>query len=198
MSKPWAAEPTIQAALLAQLRNEAPLVRERVVRSLEPAMSEGAVASALKAMLNDPVRNVRVAAAWVMRATVDMQGHAGRDLQTMLDLEADQPTGQFEQAMLLLSRHHPDQALVHLKKATSWDPLSPPFLCAQAQVQDQLGQLPEALKTLDQGAAAVPDDPHVPCARATIFARNGRYEEARASANRALAMQADFQPALAL
>ena len=194
----WAAEPATKAALLAQLKNEHPLVRERVVRSLEPAMTDSAVAAALKPMLNDPVRNVRVAAAWVMRATVDMQGQAGQDLQRMLDLEADQPTGQFEEAMLLLSRRHPAEALAHLKKATAWDKLSPPFLCAQAQVQDQLGQLPEALKTLDQAEAGVPDDPHVPYVRAMILARNGHYDEARASANRALAIQRNFQPALAL
>ena len=87
---------------------------------------------------------------------------------------------------------------MHLKKATAWDKLSPPFLCAQAQVQDQLGQLPEALKTLDQAEAGVPDDPHVPYVRAMILARNGHYDEARASAKRALAVRRDFQPALAL
>ena len=70
----WAAEAATKTALLAQLKNEHPLVRERVVRSLEPAMDDNAVATALKLMLNDPVRNVRVAAAWVMRAT---RGYAG-------------------------------------------------------------------------------------------------------------------------
>ena len=137
----WANDPASQAALLSQLKNEHPLVRERVVRSLEPATGETNVLSALKPMLNDPLRNVRVAAAWVLRGTVDMHSTAGQDLQRMLDLEADQPTGQFEEAMFLLSRQQPAEALEHLKKATAWDPISPPFLCAQAQVQDQLGSV---------------------------------------------------------
>ena len=192
----WATDQAVQASLLAQLKNEHPLVRERVVRSLEPTGNE--VSATLKPMLNDPVRNVRVAAAWVLRATVDMQSRAGRELQHMLDLDADQPTGQFEEAMLLLARQQPAGALAHLKKATAWDPLSPPFLCMQAQVQDQLGQLKEALKTLDQAAAVAPNDPHIPYVRATILARNGRDAEARAAANRALAMQSGFQPALEL
>jgi len=34
----WATEPATKTALLAQLKNEHPLVRERVVRSLEPAL----------------------------------------------------------------------------------------------------------------------------------------------------------------
>jgi hypothetical protein len=85
----WTAEPPTKAALLAQLSNEHPLLRERVLRSLESGLKDGAVAGTLKLMLDDPVRNVRVAAAWVMRATVDMQGRAGQDLPRMLDLEAD-------------------------------------------------------------------------------------------------------------
>jgi Flp pilus assembly protein TadD len=191
----WMNDPAVQTALLAQLKNEHPLVRESVGRSLEPAVNNSQVLSALKPMLNDPVRNVRVAAAWTLRATVDMQSRAGRELQQMLDLEADQPTGQFEGAMLLLARQQPAEALVHLKKATAWDPLSPPFLCTQAQVQDQLGQMQDALKTLDRAAAAVPNDPHVPYFRAMILMRNGRYDEARVAANHALQIQPVFQPA---
>ena len=65
-------------------------------------------------------------------------------------------------------------------------------------VQDQLGQLPEALKTLDQAEAGVPDDPHIPYVRAMILTRNGRNDEARAAAKRALKIQPDFQPAAEL
>ena len=195
---PWADELTAQAALLAALKNEHPLVRERVVRSLEPAIENTNVLAGMKRMLNDPQRNVRVSAAWVLRATLDMKSQAGRDLQRMLDLEADQPTGQFETAMFCLSRNQPAEALEHLKKTTAWDPISPPFLCAQAQVQDQLGQRSEALRTLDRAEAAVPDDPHIPYMRAVILKRNGRNDEAKVAIQQSLKIQRDFQPALEL
>jgi tetratricopeptide (TPR) repeat protein len=165
------------------------------VRSLEPVAENTNVMNALKPMLADPVRNVRVAAAWVMRATLDMQSRAGQDLQRMLDLEADQPTGQFEAAMFWLSRRQPAEALTHLKKATAWDPISPPFLCKQAQVQDQLGQLAEALKTLDRAGGAAPGDPHIPYVRAVILKRNERNSEAKAALNQALKIEPGFQPA---
>jgi predicted CXXCH cytochrome family protein len=194
----WANEPSTKAALLAQLKNEHPLVRERAIRSLEPLLANTNVFGLLTPMLNDPVRNVRVATAWVLRATVDLQCQAGQDLQQMLNLEADQPTGQFDAAMLLLARQQPAEALVHLKKATTWDKLSPPYLCTQAEVQDKLGQLVDALKTLDQAEAAVPDDPHIPYFRATILARNGRNNEAWIAVNRALILRPDFQPAVEL
>jgi predicted CXXCH cytochrome family protein len=194
----WATEPSTQVALLAQLKNEHPLVRERVIRSLESALADTNVFASLTPMLNDPLRNVRIAAAWVLRAKVDLHCLAGQDLQRMLDLEADQPTGQFEEAMLLLARRQPAEALVHLKNATAWDKLSPPFLCTQAEIQDQLGQLAEALRTLDQAEAAVSDDPHIPYVRAMILARNKRNDEATTAVKRALAIQPYFQPALEL
>lgn len=67
-----------------------------------------------------------------------------------------------------------------------------PFLCTQAQVQDRLGQLPDALKTLDQAEAAVPDEPHIPYVQATIWALDGQHDKARVSANRARAIQRNF------
>lgn len=194
----WANDPGVQSALLAQLKNANPLVRERVVRSLEPALNNPGVLTALKPMLEDPVRNVRVAAAWVFRSTVNRQSQAGQDLQRMLDLEADQPTGQFEMAQVCLARQQLAEALAHLKRASAWDPISPPFLCQEAQVQDQLGQLTEALETLDRAAAAVPDDPHILYFRALILARNGRTGEAKAATDAALKIQPDFKPALRL
>ena len=170
----WATEPATQKALLTQLKNNHPLVREKAVRSLEPVLSDTDVAAAIQLCMADPIRNVRVAAAWVLRATVDMQSQAGKELQRMLDLEADQPIGQYEQAMLLVARNQPKEALEHIKKTTTWDNLSPPFLCAKAELEDQLGLLNEALKTLDQAQKAVPDDHHIPYVRAMILKRNGR------------------------
>jgi TPR repeat protein len=101
----WAGERGVQTVLLGRLKDEHPLVREKAVRALEPAMETGnaEVVAALEKMLNDPVRNVGVAAAWVLRATINMQSRAGRELEQALALDADQPTGQYRQAMVLLA-----------------------------------------------------------------------------------------------
>ena len=173
----WANDPLVKSSLLAQLRNEHPLIREKTAHALEPALADTNVFAALTPLLNDSVRNVRVVTAWTLRATLDLQSQAGKDLQEALDLEADQPTGQFKEALLLLARQQPVEALVHLKKATAWDPISPPFLCLQAEVLDQLGQSEEALKTLDRAQLAAPNDPHIPFVRTTILNRNGHGEQ---------------------
>ncbi len=85
-----------------------------------------------------------------------------------------------------------------MKRATAWDPFSPPFLCAQAEVEDQVGQLTNALKTLDYAESVTPNDRHIPYIRATVLLRNSRYGDARTAVNRALKIQPDFEPALEL
>jgi predicted CXXCH cytochrome family protein len=194
----WADEPATKAALLKQLTHPHPLVRARAAQSLEAALSDPEVTAALQKTLDDPVLSVRLAAAWTLRATLDMQSRAGREFQQALDVDADQPTGQFKAAMFLLARQHVSEALPHLEKAAAWDPISPPYQCVRAQVLDELGQTAKALDILTREETAIPDDAHTPYVRATILARHGRYAEARLAANRAVAIQRDFQPALEL
>jgi Flp pilus assembly protein TadD len=179
------------------LKDKHPLVREKAVRALEPAVASGntdAVAS-VSETLNDPVRNVRVAAAWVLRATVEVQSRAGRELQLALSLEADQPPGQYRQAMFLLAREQPDAALAHLQKAVAWDPYSPPLRYETAMVLSRLGRTAEALTELSRAEKLAPQDPQIPFGRATVLARASRHDEARGAAKQALELQPDFLPA---
>ncbi len=53
--EPWADEPATKIALLAQLKNEYPLIQERAVRSLEAALPDTNVLSALNTLLNESV-----------------------------------------------------------------------------------------------------------------------------------------------
>lgn len=258
----WAAEPAVKAAIFAGLKSEHPLVREKAARALEPLMDNlhPEVLQPLRALLEDPVRSVRVAAAWTLRATVDLQSRAGRDLEASLALTAEQPSGQYRRGMLLLARHKPVEALEHLRRAVEWDPLSPPLRHAVADllgrlnrkeaavaewqvacrlepqsaeareylgmalaeahefdkaaeafatgikldaqrasawfhlglVRDTLGQSAAALEALGQAEKLDARDPNIPFAQASILAKARRLDEARAAAERALAIQPDF------
>jgi tetratricopeptide (TPR) repeat protein len=148
----WPDDAGAKAALLASLKDNHPLVREKAINSLEPAAEVGddEVVAALRPMLNDAFRNVRVAAAWVLRASLDTNSSAGQELQTMLDFNADQPIGQYREAKFALSRHDPTGALACLRKATAWDPYSPPFRLEIADVLTQLGRTNEAVRELQE------------------------------------------------
>ena len=193
----WVNDPNAKAALVTALNNDFPPVREAAVRSLAEVEHPENI-PALNQTLNDSARSVRVAGAWTLRATVDMQSRAGRELRSALDLDADQPTGQFHKAMLLFSRQQTEAALEHLQKAVVQDPFSPPLRYELGEVLAQMGRVAEGLETLSKAESLSPDDPQIPYACANILLKNGRYTEARAALNRALKVQPNFEPALEL
>lgn len=193
----WGGEAKVKAALIRALQDKHPLVREKAVLALESEAESGDEQSvtAVKAALNDGSRSVRVAAAWALKGTIDLQSKAGQELARSLDYNVDQPKGLYRKAMFFLSRQQQADALNCLQRAIKMDPFSPPLRYQTAMVLERLGRRTEALEMLVAGERAVPTDPKLPYARATLLARSGQTEEARTAANQALRIQPDFQPA---
>ncbi|RYD28734.1 MAG: tetratricopeptide repeat protein, partial [Verrucomicrobiaceae bacterium] len=125
----WVMDPVVVQALQARLSDESPLVREAAVRSLGTAVRENAapVRDALAPLLEDPVRSVRIAAAWAQVDQVDLNSRAGKELVHMLDINADQPTGRMQLAQFAMYRGDNGAAIRQMRKAIEWDPNSPPF-----------------------------------------------------------------------
>ncbi len=148
-------------ALIHALRDEHPLVRAQAVKSLEPRSSEGTneIGAAIKPLLNDPSRSVRIAAAWALRTSLDTNSPAGRDLLAMLAFNSDQPVGQYRAAMFELDRNDPAKALGHLQKAELWDPFSPPLRLEMADVLSQLGKTNDAIRELREFHRLDPNAP---------------------------------------
>jgi tetratricopeptide (TPR) repeat protein len=146
----WADDGEVRATLLRTLQDNDPLVREQAIKSLESRSndSDTHVAAALQPMLNDAARSVRVAAAWVLRTSLDARSQAGKELEAMLDFNADQPVGQYRKAMFNLDRGDSAKALTHLRTAETWDPFSPPIRMETADLLSQLGRTNESLHEL--------------------------------------------------
>jgi hypothetical protein len=141
----WPDDPKVKAALITSLHDNDPLVREQATKSLENFLgSDQNVAIALKPMLADPVRNVRVATAWTLRANLDASTLSGKELTAMLDFNADQPFGQYRKAMFEFDRGNATNTLRHLRTAEDWDPFSPPIRQKTADVLTLLGMTNEA------------------------------------------------------
>jgi len=64
----WTNDPAVTDALLKQISEKSPLVREAAIRQLTDTTREGneKVRGALRPLLEDPIRSVRVAAAWAL------------------------------------------------------------------------------------------------------------------------------------
>ncbi len=156
--EPWAARPEVTAVLLRQLEHTNALVRSAAARAVEPALRNRNVADALQKCLDDEARNVRLAAAWSLRATVDPQSKAGRELTHYLDLNADQPLGQMQKGTYFFSRNDLQRALTHFQKAVAGDKYSPPFHHQLAVVLSALNRPQEAVQVLTGACRLFPRD----------------------------------------
>jgi len=157
---PWSAQPEVTAVMLTGLEYTNTLVRAAAARALEGALAVGApeVANALQKSLNDPARNVRIAAAWSQRATLDTNSPAEVELNHYLDLNADQPLGQLSKGNFAFAQNDLPSAAEHFQKAVDWDPYSPPFHQSLAVVLSALNRPADAVKTLEQAVQLSPGD----------------------------------------
>jgi tetratricopeptide (TPR) repeat protein len=156
--QPWAAQTQVDKALRQYLSDADALVREKASRSLdmEPEHPTEATAAALRARLVDPVRSVRVEAAWTLRASLDTNSPAARDLFLFLDSGADQPGGQLQRGEFLVARGQRQEALPYFRKAVAWDPSSAAIRRDLAVLYGSLEQSSLALEQLREAVRLEP------------------------------------------
>ncbi len=177
----WAAEPNVTAALLRCAGDTNELVRTAAVRGLEPLAQSGndLVAKTLNARLADPVRAVRVAAAWALHHTLDTNSPAGKDLLAYLRHNAEQPATVMQQAVFQLDRGDAAGALDQLRRAVRWDPNSAPLHHALAIAASVRGQHAEAVTALQSACRLAPRDAEYRYQLALALNEVGQLDEAR-------------------
>ena len=154
----WPADRNVTPALLQGLNDTNAMVRSACVRSLAPLVDDETAARAIQSKLADPLRNVRVAAAWALRATLDTNSPAAADLKKFLDINADQPTGQLQLGAFELVSGNATNGLHHFETAVKWDPYSPGIRHELAMVYSQLGRMQEAVAQLEATVKLAPQD----------------------------------------
>ncbi len=190
----WAAETNVTAALLRGASDTNELVRTAAVRGLEPLALSGSapVVQVLTARLADPVRAVRVAAAWALHATVDTNAPAGRDLLAYLRHNADQPASVMQAGVFQLDRGDAAGALALLHRAVSWDPNSAPLYHALAVAASVAGQSAEAVTALQTASRLVPRDAEYRYQLGLALNEVGRLAEAQTALAEAVQLDPQF------
>jgi tetratricopeptide (TPR) repeat protein len=160
MLQRWVSDASVSDALLRQLQNTNPLVRQMAVQALGPVAQAGRsdVVSAMELKLNDPSRNVRMEAARQLAATLDTNSLAGSEYLYFLNHVADQPLGQLQAGTFRLQRGDPTNALPYFERAAAWDPYSAGIRHELAMVLSQLGRMPEAVTQLEAAVRLDPSD----------------------------------------
>ena len=154
----WLTDSGVQTALIEALKSEHPLVREKAVHALEPLVAENhpAVMAAFERLLDDPVRSVRHAAAWALRASVRLNSVAGEDLLRALTLNADQPAGQLQLGVFCAARTEWARALDHFRAAVEWDPNSAPLRHEYAVALSTMNRPQEAMRQMQAAVRLAP------------------------------------------
>ena len=156
----WVMDPAVTDALIVQTSHAHPLVRAAAVRTLGEVTRnpDSPVAGKLQPLLNDPLRTVRIAAAWALCGTLDLNSRAGKELVHMLDLHADQPTGRMQLAQFASRRGDTAAAIRQMRKAIDSDPNSPPFHHDLAILLNTTGDTPGAVNSLQQAIRLDPEN----------------------------------------
>ena len=156
----WIHQAPVLAAVQAQTEHADPLVRASAARILEIPISQGRtdLRAALQSLLDDPVRSVRVTAAWTLKDHLDMQTAAGQDLLHSMQLNADQPSGQMQLGQFRFARQEPAAAIQHLETAIRWDPNSPPFHHDLAMMHSLMGNTTQAIAKLRDAIRLAPQE----------------------------------------
>lgn len=180
--------PEAVPALTDATRDPEPLVRSHALRALEGTPNR----EVLEAALNDPSRSVRIAAGWALRATLNEESAAGRDVLRFLELSADQPTGQAARGDYSLARGQTSAALDALRRAVAWDPGS-------ARLREQLGlalshagQASAAAEQLVEACRLEPKQPELHYELALAWHEAGNLSEAIDELERAVAIEPRF------
>lgn len=153
----WINEPAVQTAVSAQLQHAHPIVRQSAIRTLEPLLQNGSIRSTIEPLLDDQVRGVRVSAAWALRDSLNLDSAAGKDLQHMLNWNADQPSGQMQLAQFHFARRDTTEAIKAMETAIRWDPNSPPFHHDLAMIYSTTGQTQLAIAKLRDAIKLAPN-----------------------------------------
>lgn len=195
--KRWAADPQVTAVLLSCAGDTNALVRAMAVRGLEPLAQSGSqpVLAALNARLNDPVRAVRVEAAWALHHTVDTNSTAGADLLAQLRHNGDQPAGALQMGVFHLDRGNLPAAMEYFQRAVKWDTNSAPLHHALAVTLSVEGKTSEAVEALQTACRLAPNEAEYRFKLGLALNEAGKMDEARAALEEAVKLDPKFAQA---
>lgn len=158
MLRRWVDETNVLSAILERSHDTNAQVRAMAARALELVAGQtgNGVELALVGLQSDPVRAVRIEAAWGLRRTLATNSLAGKDLLHYLEVNGDQPTGLMQKGVFLVDRGDNAAALPIFQRAVSWDRFSPPLRNALAVSLSTEGRQEEALQELQAACKLAP------------------------------------------
>ena len=169
---PWSYDPEVTTLLLGNLTHTNALLRGTTARALGPLAQQNnpQVDAAIGKLLDDPIRKVRVDAAWALRDQidplsktgprnrVDPKSRAGEDLLRMLAYNVDMPTGALQKAVYHLDRVEFKKAEDYFRRAIKLDSYSAPLRHEFAVALSMMERPNEAIDALNEAIRLDPNE----------------------------------------
>jgi Flp pilus assembly protein TadD len=179
---------------MASMKDANPMVRSASIRALESQVqrNNAAIEKALPARLSDPVRSVRIDAAWALRAILETNSGAGIDLVNQLRHNADQPAGALQLGVFFLDRGDIGASLVWLERAVRWDTNSAPLHHEFAIGLSKAGRMEEAIRELETACSLAPREAEYRFKLALALNEKGDADGARQALQEAVKLDPKF------
>jgi predicted CXXCH cytochrome family protein len=149
----------------------------------------------LRPLLKDPVRLVRLDAAWALSTELAAGSPERRELDAYLAVSLDQPAGRLRLGQDLANRGRLAEAETQIRLASGWDPFSPGIHDAHGFVLSGLGRSREAGARFYRSAQLQPNVPSAALRAALAYAEGGHLTEAENSLRLAIERDARFHRA---
>ena len=182
--------PAADARLRALADDPSPLVRDRVVR----AMARRGVLEPVRDGLDDPARQVRVAAARALAQQEETVpgGRARRELDAYLRFNSDRPQPLLLRALRAVGDNGEAVVVAFLKRAVELEPANANLYREAAVLLSSIGRNDLAEDYLYEGWDLAPDNPEFPYSLGLLAAEEGNLDQAAGFLEETVAMAPDF------
>jgi tetratricopeptide (TPR) repeat protein len=167
----FATDPRVQNIAREAVRSKESIVRASACRILEFSPDSGPW---LEPMLQDSVKEVRMAAAWAWRTRLSDRSEILKELKETITFTADQPTGAMRMAQLESEAGRLKEAEKWVKKAMNLDQTSASAYEYYAILLGQMGKPEDALVQLENAAKLDTANPRYLYLQALTYAELGQ------------------------
>ncbi len=184
----WAGDQRVVERADAAMGSDTALVREAAAG----VFARNRDVARLQKAIEDPVRSVRITAAWALINQLPVESEAYKEVDAFVTHISDQPAGALRRAEMFTRRGDFESAAEWFKKAVDWDASSAPSHEAYAIFLNQTGKRREAVEELVKAANLDPENSRYPYLLGLAYGELKDQEKARESFAKAVEIAPGF------
>ena len=189
LMEPWSSDSRVVQRTNRSATDGGPLARTAAAQLIGSRGDEGPM---MEKMLADPIKAVRVEAAWSSLDRIAINHPTFAEISAIAAHQSDQPQGAMTMARLAVKREDMEDAEKWFKRAAKWDPSSPVPRRDLAVFLSGQGRTSDSLKWLEEAGRLAPDNAEIPYLSALAQAETGNPEKALSLLTNAVRIDPNF------